>query len=440
MRKHTCLVLAVASLLAVPAGARAQSAPLSEVVLRVLVPDITLANPDHAAHFRGYTGEQLVVPLTINSTLVSQLSNVPLASSSGGFTWVSDPTLGTFTRRTNSFGPAFAERAFTGGAGRWSTGFNYQRATFDSFEGKDLENEISVYLLHADCCAPIGTATPDPYFEGDVIRNTMNLKLTTDTFAFFANYGVTSRFDVGIAIPVLSIDMDVAVTSEIVRQATQGDTAIHVFPGGESSRTVSETGSASGIGDMILRGKYALHQTERFGLAAGLDLRLPTGDEENLLGSGNMQTKLYFVASGGAQRVAPHLNVGYTFAGGDSGITGAIEQPNEFTYTVGFDAAVTPRVTFAADLFGRSLIDTVSLKSGMREIPFRNVFGETGVGRFEEFVLHEGTVNLASGVAGVKWNPRGNLLISAHALFPITDAGLRDNFTAIIGLDYSWSR
>jgi hypothetical protein len=440
MLKRPAVLLSLVALMTWPATATAQDVPLSELVIRVLVPDITLASPTHAAHFRGFEPEQIIVPLSINSTIVSQLGNVPLASSSSGFTWTLDPTLGTFSRKTSSFGPAFAERAFTSGAKRWSAGFNYQRSTYDSFEGQDLDGEIKVYLLHADSSEPFATAPPDPFFEGDVIENTMNLKLTSDIFTFFANYGVTDRLDLGLALPIVSTDMDVTVTSRIVRQATSTLPFIHSFDANQSdTRTISESGSATGLGDIILRGKYALYQTDRLGLAAGLDLRVPTGDEENLLGTGGTQTKLYFVASGGAQRIAPHVNLGYTFAGGGYG-AGDLrsDQPNEFNYTFGVDTAVTPRVTFAADFLGRSLIDAGRLELGTRQVPFMDVNGNPGVGSFEEFVLRDGNLNLAVGAAGVKWNPRGTLLISAHGLFPLTKAGLRDNFTAVIGIDYSF--
>jgi len=42
------------------------------------------------------------------------------------------------------------------------------------------------------------------------------------------------------------------------------------------------------------------------------------------------------------------------------------------------------------------------------------------------------------GAAGFKFNPLGNLLVSAHALFPLTDAGLRSRFTMTFGVDYAF--
>ena len=54
----------------------------------------------------------------IEQQIGTQLSSLPLGSSSGGFTYSYDPSLGTFTRTTDTFGPAFAERAQTLGRRR----------------------------------------------------------------------------------------------------------------------------------------------------------------------------------------------------------------------------------------------------------------------------------------------------------------------------------
>jgi len=45
-------------------------------------------------------------------------------------------------------------------------------------------------------------------------------------------------------------------------------------------------GSASGVGDVAARLKVNVLQSNAFGAAILLDGRFPTGDEENLLGSG----------------------------------------------------------------------------------------------------------------------------------------------------------
>ncbi len=416
----------------------AQDVPLSEVILSNLTTPIVLANPDHAAHFQP-NFSQLSIPFQLNAAIAAQLSNVPLASSSGGFTWTLDKTLGTVERRTTSFGPAFAERAITTGKGKWSAGFNYQRATYDTFEGKDLDGGIQVYLAHADCCAPLQTTPPNPYFEGDVIRNTLSLKLSNDTFLMFAGYGVTDRFDLGVVLPIVHVSMNARVQSHIIRQATGEVVSIHAFDasGSADKTTPEDPVSATGIGDVILRAKYNLVSGARAAVAAAVDVRLPTGDAENLLGTGATQTKVYGIISGGKQRFSPHVNVGYTFSAGEP--SGFLPKPpSEFNSAFGADFAVHPQLTLDGDIVTRSLQDFGRLVPGTTSFPFMTASGQQGVGQFEQFALESGNLNLTFGAAGLKWNPGKNLLVSAHLLFTLTDAGLRDKLTPVIGIDYGF--
>ena len=48
------------------------------------------------------------------------------------------------------------------------------------------------------------------------------------------------------------------------------------------------------------------------------------------------------------------------------------------------------------------------------------------------------TLNSVLTSLGVKYNVYGNLLLTANVLFPITKGGLRDKFTPLFGLDYSF--
>ena len=94
------------------------------------------------------------------------------------------------------------------------------------------------------------------------------------------------------------------VTSTIVRTATEHDHSIHSF-NGQDSLAVSKTLSATGLGDMLLRAKYNFVKSDANAIAASIDVRLPTGDKDNLLGSGATQTKLMFLASGGTASSPP---------------------------------------------------------------------------------------------------------------------------------------
>src|SRR5882762_3521760 len=169
-----------------------QPLPLSQILPNlfgntiVLAPRSTPEVPSHSAHFKP-SPEQLRTPEQFNQQIVTLLSTFPFGSSSGGFTYKYDPTLGTFSRSSESFGPLFAERALTIGR----------------------ERDIKFYIQHTDCCGTVqnGVQTRDgshlnPAFEGDLIEAALSLDLTTDTLVFSGTYGLTDRLDLGVAVPL----------------------------------------------------------------------------------------------------------------------------------------------------------------------------------------------------------------------------------------------
>ena len=68
---------------------------------------------------------------------------------------------------------------------------------------------------------PDGTLL-NPFFEGDVIEAALSLKVATDVVSIFGNYGLTDRWDVGLAVPIVHVDMDATVLATIKRLATGG--------------------------------------------------------------------------------------------------------------------------------------------------------------------------------------------------------------------------
>ncbi|HET7618996.1 MAG TPA: hypothetical protein VFK20_10840 [Vicinamibacterales bacterium] len=456
--KRSVLFMALVFALA-PAPARAHTL-LSELIVKMLLSDIVLAPPSgpfqsHEAHFRpilgtgevasGFDVNQLEIPLAINATIISQLSSVPLGSSSGGFAYSFDPALGTFSRESRSFGSTFAERALTAGRGKWNLGFNFQRATFDTLEGKGLDNgDVRVYLVHQDCCGERSApgSPPDPFFEGDVIENRLSLRLTSSVFSAYANYGVTDRLDVGLLVPYVTIRMRAQADAHIIRLATSDIPTIHSFDGhGSSEDVITESSSAEGIGDILLRGKLRVFDAAGGGIAAALDLRLPTGDSEQLLGSGGVQTKVSFIGSMAAGPFAPHVNIGYTFSNGHEpaplpGPTPAV--PDEISYIAGFDLVLHDRLTVSADVLGRTLRDIGRLVPVNRQFSFETRDGGFGTATFEEFSRRPGDLNQSLLATGLRFNVRGNLLLSANVLVSMSNAGLRDKITPVIGGDYSF--
>ena len=125
------------------------------------------------------------------------------------------------------------------------------------------------------------------------------------------SYGLTDRIDVGTAVPIVRVGMD-AVMTPTQRPRVGGPGP----PGpGMPLPTESRTWSASGVGDVVVRTKYNFWKRTGGGVAAVVDVRLPTGDSDNLLGTAAPSGKLMFVGSTTVGRVAPHINAGYTVVG-----------------------------------------------------------------------------------------------------------------------------
>ena len=442
---------------------------LPQLILREIQLPTSSAGLSHAAHFSPFSVNDLDNPAVavveaFNKLMVVQLSTFPIGSSAGGFSYSFDPTLGTLRRASSSFGPLFAERAATIGRGRFSAGFNYQHASYGKFEGSTLDDgNIKFYLRHQDCCRTgTGPAVPplfgveqnpngtllNPFFEGDVIEAALSLKVKSDVVSIFGNYGLTDRWDVGLAVPFVHVEMDASVVASIQRLATSANTLIHTFVAGQdvSRTTIASSGSATGIGDIEVRTKYRLKDFRAGGLAAAADFRLPTGNEDDLLG-GSTQLKLFLVESGGTDRVTQHLNIGYTFSK-DSGTALTAGQigatptfPDEFNYAAGVEFVVEPRVTVIGDVVGRTLRNSGRLDLMTKTFQFQpqgTPAPPLGTAQFEEFEPRSGNLNLLYGTAGVKINPKGNILISASVLFPLTDAGLKNRLTTIVGMDYAF--
>ena len=126
-----------------------------------------------------------------------------------------------------------------------------------------------------------------------------------------------------MAVPFVRVELDASMLATIQRLSTEQEPTVHVFDGGSPDQRLFRLGgSASGLGDIMLRAKYAFTQRRTLGLAAAVEARLPTGDETNLLGTGGVQTRIFGIASLNRGPFSPHVNVGYTFST-DGSIPGA---------------------------------------------------------------------------------------------------------------------
>ncbi|MEO8505043.1 MAG: transporter [Acidobacteriota bacterium] len=418
-----------------PVGAQASG--LASLIPNLFARTIVLAPNGHEAHFTDQDNKLATTGLEINSSIVAQLATFPLGSSAGGFTYTFDASLGVFTRSTDSFGPLYAERAQTLGKGKWNTGLSYLRTTYDKLDSLDLrKGDISFPLFHKDVNSD-GTSNT-LFFEGDVIEARSFLALDSTTSVLFATYGVTDRFDIGVAVPFQKVEIDSSATLTIDRIATSNIPQIHRFPDGSSEQTTVARGSASGLGDVVVRGKYRMWDSAKSGFAVALDVRLPTGNEKDLLGTGATRTKAYLVWSTAWGSFEPHVNAGYTVSSG--GGSSAVDVPDEVNYAVGADFPVHPRVTIAVDAVGRMLRDTARFTETTKTLSFTT--STNPAIQFTDrpdLTISRGNVNSTLLSLGVRFNPAGNFLINANVLYSVTKAGLRDEgIIPLLGIDYSF--
>jgi hypothetical protein len=381
----------------------------------------------HSAHFNsGFESEFS----QFGTALTGQIVSLPLPAPASGFTYQFDPGLGVFTRSTSSFGPILAERADTIGARRVSLGFAYQRLAFDSIENIDLQSVPAVFT-HDNAELRGG--------REDVITTVNSIDSEVTRSAAFMTYGVTNSLDVSIAVPYISTD--IVVTSDAtVRRIGTTIPEIHFFRAADDSigdrRIFTAFGHASGIGDITIRMKQGLKRSQRSGFALGLDLRLPTGDERNLLGTGAPAVQPFVAWSATYGPLAPHINAGYQW-NGSSILAGDIEAgisedlPDVGVYALGVVVAVHPRVTLALDVLGRYIIDSPRVRlTDFHALDGRSVY--------PNITFDTGSINELSSAAGLKINVAGRLLVNTNLLFRLNNSGLRDKVSPLVGIEYAF--
>ena len=247
--------------------------------------------------FVGYQlgGEQSARVLSALAGLA--VSTAPLGTSTGAFTWVSDPTVGLKTHAASSFGPTFGERALTSGRGSYAAGFNLLHADYGRFAGQPLTGEGFKLVQNADI-----EFSPLWY-------SALNLKLSSQTAVFFGTAGLRDDLDVGIAVPLIRVSFD-AVGGGFT---TAGDKF--------QEASVREAW-ASGLGDMAVFAKYRFWKQPEGGAAVELEVRLPTGSKDNLRGLGVSRTQISAIWSRGGTW-SPHVKLGYEIWSAGVPVSGA---------------------------------------------------------------------------------------------------------------------
>ena len=443
---------------------------------------VNLPNAAHHAHF---DNDFQTNAAALSSSVGTELSSLRLASPTSGITFVFEN--GVMRRSTESYGPILGERAETIGRHRIFLAGTYQYFPFSTLDGIDLKHLPAVYN-HADTLNPDGTHNNNPILnpspgnpgvELEYIRTTNRIDLKVHQFTFYATYGLTNRVDVSVAIPILNVRMGMSSQATIVRgpdPIVQGPALLaayianpntlpgnlypstgpmegcapshtcsgyfHYFdpknPANSLTDAFSNAKSASGIGDVVFRAKGTIFKHERTAVALGADVRVPTGDENNFLGTGAAGVKPFLSASY-RSRISPHANIGYEFNGSSilagNPVTGTKARlPDQLFYSGGADAGVTRKLTLAVDLLGQRFYDAPGVKLGAWEDVLKVSHPDVS----NTIPIHR-SFNTDDLAVGGKYSPFGsNWLVTGNVQIKLDNGGLRAKVVPLVGLSYTF--
>jgi hypothetical protein len=399
------------------------------------------ADPSNPASIQAHGTHFVPSAVTQNGSIISFLttaiagnvSNTPIGSTSGGESFRFEA--GVPVRTTSSAGPIFAERAQTLGRGRTVVGVGRSDAHFASLRGVDLHS-IDLYFTHenvdfAGCdstqggeCKLMGI----PLLENDIMQFKLNMDIDVQVTSFYATYGLFDNFDVGVVLPLASTSMHGRSDAQIIPFG--GPTAAHFFAGTpsdpvlEASREVE--GSAFGLGDISVRSKWAVRQTNKASLALLGDARFATGDEDQLLGSGNFTARGLAILSGQLGNFGPHVNAGYIYRAG--GV-----RNDAVLGTIGFDELIADRVTLATDLISELQVGRSKLhmpEPVEYDYPFKRTIVPTSIPDIAD--------DIVAGSFGFKFVIPNGFTAIVNALVPLNRGGLRANVTYTAGLEFAF--
>jgi hypothetical protein len=342
-------------------------------------------------------------------------SGYPVGSAGSSVVYRYDLELDTHERRTGVAGPLFGERAETIGRGKANVAFTYSYVHFTTIDGDDLNalpSRRSVDRRVLKLSVPGGVTLADGRFTTFLpVRVTADIDVTAQQFALSATYGITPQLDVNLVVPVLHTSLDLAATG-LAPDPRYTDLAL---PDGRSFTVEpSDSADATGIGDLLVRAKYLVHQETPVDVALILGIALPSGDPDDFQGSGTTRVQPALVLSRVfAERFEPFLNAGVD-------VNADYVDRSVVRWAVGGSADVVAGLTAVIAFLGRN---ELGAQAPPNPLPF--------FFQVERNDLYDAAI-------GVRWRFTENALVSADVLVPLNRDGLRTDAIPVVNVEYAF--
>lgn len=410
------LVGTLAVLLVSAGSSPARAESLLDTLERVIPTDGILVRTDtHQGHFSN-SALNTLAPVLLE--LSASAGDFPAISTTPGFTYRYDPALGAFERTSASLGSIFVERADTIGKGRFDVGAAYSFISFETLNGEDLDG-FSVVADHDPLASP-------PDADRDKMRITLApFNLRSHVVSVFGTYGITDRWDVNVLLPIVHTALEVGRTDQIqgvIDPST--NEPFHSFRNGSLMRTIGpDSNDATGVGDLLLRTKYRFLDSRIADLAAGFTLRVPTGNEDNFQGTGDVIVTPSFIASRSFGRHDVHLALGI-----DADASNA--DASRGRWGIGTSIQPVEGVALVLDFIGSSGLTQNTLSETVTN------FNEQGEPDGTRTVSDDVRTDIVDLAFGLKWNVYGTGIVYLGAIWPLNpDNGLRTEFTPTGGFE-----
>ena len=160
------------------------------------------------------------------------------------------------------------------------------------------------------------------------------------------------------------------------------------------------------------------------GAALLAEVRLPTGDEADLLGVGATQVRAMALYSAQLGTFSPHLNLGYAAR------TGALQRDG-IVIQGAFDNLMTEWATLAIGVESE-----IQVGDNPFVLPSTIEIDQPFVRQFRATNIPNAQGDLLRASVGGKFTVRGGTVLVANAVFPLRKVGLQPDFTWTLALDF----